>query len=321
MPTPPLIDRIGYAELMKDALMSVVRNALERVEQNGLPGAHHFFITFRSDSLGVEMSTELKARYPREMTIVLQHRFFNLEVRQDGFSVGLSFNKITEWLSVPFDSIRTFVDPSVNFGLQLEHKSDSAESDPTNGPRLVTDDLGYGSEQGNAKELSGNRSGHMDDDPVISDLTDFTGLADLEPKPLLRIERVTEGSEGDGLTGSSSSPLSPVPHDLSKVLRRKLDAEDSADDAVSSDASSGLLNPNESYESGESDRSDSQRADSTVPTATKSDSTSRKSTPSSTPDSTPSSSKGDDTPEDDEPTKPELGENVVSLDTFRNKAS
>ncbi len=109
-----------YDLLAQDALRGVVRMALEKVKDSGLPGAHHFFITFITAHDGVELSDALHARYPVEMTIVLQHQFWDLEVADDHFSICLNFNKVPERLVVPYKAIRGFIDPSVQFGLEFQ---------------------------------------------------------------------------------------------------------------------------------------------------------------------------------------------------------
>lgn len=112
-------DLMRYDVLAQEALRGVVREALKIARDKGLPGEHHFFISFHTDAPGVEISDRLKKQYPEEMTIVLQHQFFNLDVREDGFSVDLSFNKIPESLNIPYAAIQGFFDPSVQFGLQF----------------------------------------------------------------------------------------------------------------------------------------------------------------------------------------------------------
>ena len=117
---------IRYDELVQDALRGVVRAVLERVARDGLPGDHHFFIAFRSGAPGVVIPAHLRERYPDEMTIVLQHRFWDLEVGEDRFSVGLSFGGRSETLTIPFRAITGFVDPSVQFALQFAEAAETA---------------------------------------------------------------------------------------------------------------------------------------------------------------------------------------------------
>lgn len=106
--------------MVEAALRSVVREAIARAAQEGLPGEHHFYITFRTAHPGVDIAEYLKERYPGEMTIVLQHQFYGLDVSDERFEVTLSFNNIPERLSIPLDAITIFADPSVNFALQFQ---------------------------------------------------------------------------------------------------------------------------------------------------------------------------------------------------------
>ena len=119
-------DHIRYDVLARDALRGVLRKVLSDAAAHGLPGDHHFFITFVSTAEGVKLSPRLLAQYPEEMTIILQHQFWDLTVQEDRFEVGLSFGGIPERLVVPFSAIKSFLDPSVKFGLQFD-TSDVAE--------------------------------------------------------------------------------------------------------------------------------------------------------------------------------------------------
>jgi uncharacterized protein len=110
---------IDFPGLIDHAMRDVVRKALETVAKTGLPGEHHFFISFRTDFPGVEISDTLLDKHPHEMTIVLQHQFWDLKVEADKFSITLSFNNIPEKLVVPFQALSAFADPSVKFGLQF----------------------------------------------------------------------------------------------------------------------------------------------------------------------------------------------------------
>jgi hypothetical protein len=111
---------INYKAMVEASLRDVVRQAMTQAAEHGLPGAHHFYITFRTDYPGVELPDYLKSRYPTEMTIVLQHQFHYLEVDERGFSVTLEFDKVPERLSIPFLALTMFQDPSVRFGLPFE---------------------------------------------------------------------------------------------------------------------------------------------------------------------------------------------------------
>lgn len=114
------IDHIRYDILTQDALRGVVRTVLEDAARNGLPGEHHFYVAFDTRAEGVKLSTRMRAQYPEEMTVVLQHQFWDLVVTDEQFEVGLSFGGVPERVVVPFASIKSFVDPSVQFGVQFE---------------------------------------------------------------------------------------------------------------------------------------------------------------------------------------------------------
>ncbi len=126
-------EELRYDRMVEDALRSVVRRALTHVAENGLPGNHHFYITFRTDQEGVEMPATLRDRYPGEMTIVLQHQFWGLEISEKEFSVTLSFADVPHRLVVPFPSVTAFADPSVRFGLQFDVDSATGGAAPQEG--------------------------------------------------------------------------------------------------------------------------------------------------------------------------------------------
>ena len=119
-------DRFHYDALVDDALRSVVRRVLRQVADKGLPGSHHFYISFRSTDPGVELPEYLRAKYPEEMTIVLQHQYWDLVIEEEFFEVTVSFNKQQEHIKVPFAALSAFVDPSVRFGLQFDRKDKAA---------------------------------------------------------------------------------------------------------------------------------------------------------------------------------------------------
>ncbi len=125
---------IDYGNLMHRAMRSLIQDVLNDVAERGLPGQHHFFITFDTMHPDVEIADWLSDRYPEEMTIVMQHWFDNLEVTDDGFSVTLNFGDTPEPLYVPYDAIRTFVDPSVEFGLRFETQDDDDDDGPAPTP-------------------------------------------------------------------------------------------------------------------------------------------------------------------------------------------
>lgn len=125
-------DIIDYGTLMHDAMRSLIQKVLSDVAEHGLPGAHHFFITFDTTHEDAQLADWLRERYPAEMTVVMQHWFENLEVTDDGFSVTLNFGDAPEPLYIPYDAIQTFVDPSVEFGLKFEtteHLDDDDEEE------------------------------------------------------------------------------------------------------------------------------------------------------------------------------------------------
>jgi hypothetical protein len=114
------VDHIRYDILAREALRGVVRTVLRDTARNGLPGEHHFYISFDTRAEGVQLSPRMLAQYPEEMTVVLQHQFWDLVVTDDGFEVGMSFGGVPERVTVPFGAIKGFFDPSVQFGLQFE---------------------------------------------------------------------------------------------------------------------------------------------------------------------------------------------------------
>ncbi len=120
---------IDYGNLMHDAMRSLIRNVLLDIAANGLPGAHHFFITFDTSHPDAELADWLSDRYPDEMTVVMQHWYDGLDVTDDGFSITLNFGDAPEPLYIPYDAIRTFVDPSVEFGLRFEQQGEDGQQD------------------------------------------------------------------------------------------------------------------------------------------------------------------------------------------------
>ncbi len=120
---------IDYGTLMHRAMRGLIQTVLADVARDGLPGAHHFFITFDTTYPGVELADWLHDRYPTEMTVVIQHWYENLIVTDDGFAVTLNFGNNPEPMVIPFDAVRTFVDPSVEFGLRFETQSSDDDED------------------------------------------------------------------------------------------------------------------------------------------------------------------------------------------------
>lgn len=130
---------IDYAKLQQEAMRGVVRAVLQRIVKTGLPGEHHFYISFLTLAPGVILSKRLKEKYPHEMTIVLQHRFWDLIVSEERFEVKLTFDGIPERLVIPFAAIKVFIDPSVRYGLQFDEEAIESEA----APRTLTADATY----------------------------------------------------------------------------------------------------------------------------------------------------------------------------------
>lgn len=135
---------IDYGNLMHQAMRGLIQEVLIEVSKTGLPGEHHFFITFDTKHPEVRIAPWLHDRYPGEMTVVMQHWFENLDVTDDGFAVTLNFGDAAEPLYVPYDAIKTFVDPSVEFGLRFETQDDDDNGDdpePDDGTSTKDDDV------------------------------------------------------------------------------------------------------------------------------------------------------------------------------------
>src|SRR5262245_51323019 len=141
---PMAVDHIRYDILTQEALRGVVRTVLTDAAANGLPGEHHFYISFNTQADGVRLSPRMLAQYPQEMTVVLQHQFWDLVVTEDGFEVGVSFGGVPERLSVPFTAVKGFFDPSVQFGLQFEEIAEAAAEAPAGDTEGGADRAGDG---------------------------------------------------------------------------------------------------------------------------------------------------------------------------------
>lgn len=148
-------DRFRYDKMVEAALRGVVRESLQEVVSKGLVDDHHFYITFMTDYAGVKIPDYLRDRYPDEMTIVLQHQFYDLEVNEERFSVMLSFNNVPEKLVVPLSAITIFADPSVNFALQFQPLIDEDDDDLFE-TALETEDLRKG-----PADKDGGKSGEV----------------------------------------------------------------------------------------------------------------------------------------------------------------
>ena len=142
MTDTPTDSLIPYDEIVQDALRGVVQRVLMKIDaEGGLPGAHHFYIAFRTRAPGVDIPKHLLERYPDEMTIVIQHRYWDLAVDDEGFQIGLSFNQVPSKLRIPFSAMTGFVDPAVNFALQFLAPAD-AEAPPPEPEPPAPDDPG-----------------------------------------------------------------------------------------------------------------------------------------------------------------------------------
>jgi len=129
MPDEPSEDLIRYDILAQDAMRGVVKKIITETAKAGLPGEHHFFVSFLTGYPGVRLSTRMRERYPDEMTIVIQHQYWDLKANENSFEIGLSFDDIPENLSIPFAAIKGFFDPSVQFGLQFDIESEAEDED------------------------------------------------------------------------------------------------------------------------------------------------------------------------------------------------
>lgn len=174
-------DQIRYDILTQDALRGVVRKVLAEVARTGLPGEHHFFITFATHAPGVRVSSRLLARYPEDMTIVLQHQFWDLTVNEHAFEVGLSFNGIPERLLVPFTAVKAFLDPSVQFGVQFEIAAKPGQP-RAEAPRAI-EDLDEEPYEGDAEEKIEAKTAPPEPTPVPAPAPAAAAEKDESPPP------------------------------------------------------------------------------------------------------------------------------------------
>ncbi len=155
-------DLLRYDLMIEAALRDVVRETLATVAQNGLPGEHHFYITFLTNFPGVEIPDYLRKQYADEMTIVLQYQFFGLKLEDDTFGVTLSFNNVKERLRIPVEAITTFADPSVNFALQFQSgQGDDEDSDDDGLPENANSDSQAESEKAKNKNNGEEKRGEV----------------------------------------------------------------------------------------------------------------------------------------------------------------
>ena len=159
-----MTDTLDYQTMTHNAMMSIVRDALQSVAKDGLPGEHHFYITFAPQHPGVDMPDDLRARQADEMTIVLQHQFENLSVSDLGLQVDLAFDGVVQTLRIPFATVLAFFDPSVEFGLRFpanqEQMLDEAPSAPSSAPEDTSEDTSDNNEQ-DAHEADEPRTGEV----------------------------------------------------------------------------------------------------------------------------------------------------------------
>ena len=174
--TPPEV-MIDYDNRVQEALRKVVHDVLKDTAETGLPGDHHFYITFKTRAQGVDIPARLAERYPDEMTIVLQHKYWSLTVSDTGFSVGLSFDRQVETLRIPFEAIVGFVDPSVKFALQFQD-DDLSEAD-------LEDEL---------------------DDGSLEDLPESAGIHDGFFKAEHELARMEDDDQSDSASDSTTDP-------------------------------------------------------------------------------------------------------------------
>lgn len=155
-------DYLDYGKLVDEAMYYVVRKALRLVQEYGLPADHHFFITFETEHPGVMISDELKNRYPEEMTIVIQHQFWDLEVEEESFSLVLSFDGVKQNLTVPFEALISFADPGVKFGLQFHHENLDVLPEDEPDLMLGSNNTTSGKKSGKKGKAGKNKEGGVD---------------------------------------------------------------------------------------------------------------------------------------------------------------
>lgn len=151
------LDPLDYQHLIQDALRGVARRSLEIVADQGMPGDHHFYISFRTDAAGVVMPPHLRDRYPEEMTIVLKTQFQDLDVGADAFSVGLYFGGVLHYLIIPFEALLSFADPAVNFQVDFHQVVEEGEAEATGSASSEPADAAGDTPADNVVSLSGFR--------------------------------------------------------------------------------------------------------------------------------------------------------------------
>lgn len=194
-------DLIRYDILAQDALRGVVKKVLTEVSNTGLPGEHHFYVTFNTQAAGVRISPRLLEKYPTDMTIVLQHQFWDMQTNETAVEIGLSFDGIPEKLYIPYTSIISFIDPSVHFSLQFEVEEDFDEEEAAEDEKLINDDeqdniilsvIGETSEDDNEEKTS-DKSSDKTDAATSKDSSETTSQ---ESKPSSPDDEEESSSEG-----------------------------------------------------------------------------------------------------------------------------
>jgi len=176
-------DLIRYDILAQEALRGVIRKVLAEVASTGLPGNHHFFITFLTGAPGVRISSRLKEKYPEQMTIVLQHQFWDMVVTDQLFEIGLSFGDVPEKLTVPFSAIRGFYDPSVNFELEFDVSVVQPTSDNDEGSNISSIELISSEETPAKKPKSKPRKTAAEKEDAAAKENEASEGEDAESKP------------------------------------------------------------------------------------------------------------------------------------------
>ena len=187
------VDHIRYDILAQDALRGVVRTVLHDAAKHGLPGDHHFYVTFDTRAEGVQLSPRMLAQYPEEMTVVLQHQFWDLAVGEEDFEVGLAFNGIPERLHVPLTAVKAFFDPSVRFGLQF----------------TVEPDGGAAQDEAKAKEAPSSVGKKAE--PKTGPGSEAKAESKTEPKAEPKAEPKKMAKPSRPALESAKAPVQPVP--------------------------------------------------------------------------------------------------------------
>ncbi|MCA3635665.1 MAG: Stringent starvation protein B [Methylobacterium sp.] len=198
MTEPASEDLIRYDVMVQQALIGVVRKVLQDGAKHGLPGEHHFYISFRTDAPGVRLSSRLKEKHPDEMTIVLQHQFWDLLVTDHAFEVGLSFGGVPERLLIPFEAMTGFFDPSVQFGLKFAVDEALADND------AEADDEGDGSARDTLEQISAQEKARTSRPKAI----EADNIQPVKAAPAAKKTRKprAEAAEKDGGKAEAASP-------------------------------------------------------------------------------------------------------------------